>query len=162
MSCGSLSVLSVERIDDFHLVRCVHDDDVPAGCRSCSENDLILLTRQPLQNSSHDVHMVGKVERREKDIKRRTSMLVIRFYLQNGSRLNRARKLLIERSKWYVSRIMSITPQLREFQALSSINNIPLLPIILNPVSHPFGHYEPKKGDLSKLPQPLRRVIKSS
>ncbi|KAL7180670.1 hypothetical protein ACSBR1_043789 [Camellia fascicularis] len=162
MSCGSLSVLSVERIDDFHLVRCVHNDDVPAGCRSCSENDLILLTRQPLQHSAHDVHMVGKVERREKDLKRRTSMLVIRFYLQNGSRLNRARKLLIERSKWYVSRIMSITPQLREFQALSSINNIPLLPIILNPVSHPFGHYEPKKGDLSKLPQPLQRVIKSS
>lgn len=61
MCCGTLSVLSVERIDDFHLVRCIHDDSDPAGSRSFSENDLILLTRQLLKVSSHDVHMVGKV-----------------------------------------------------------------------------------------------------
>lgn len=61
MCCGTLSVLSVERIDDFHLVRCIHDDSDPAGSRSFSENDLILLTRQSLKVSLHDVHMVGKV-----------------------------------------------------------------------------------------------------
>lgn len=61
MCCGTLSVLSVERIDDFHLVRCIHDDSDSAGSRSFSENDLILLTRQLLKVSSHDVHMVGKV-----------------------------------------------------------------------------------------------------
>lgn len=63
MSCGSLSVMSVERIDDFHFIRCVHEDVDSAGSKSCSENDLILLTRQPLRNSSHDIHMVGKVNR---------------------------------------------------------------------------------------------------
>ncbi|XP_058227710.1 uncharacterized protein LOC131336079 isoform X2 [Rhododendron vialii] len=163
MCCGTLSVLSVERIDDFHLVRCIHDDSDSAGSRSFSEHDLILLTRQLLKVSSHDVHMVGKVERHQKDYKRRSSILVIRFYLQNGSsRLNRARKLLIDRSKWHVARIMSITSQLREFQALSSINGIPLLPIILNPINHSFGHHESRKGDLSRLPQPLQRVLKSS
>ena len=61
MCCGSASVLSVERIDDFHLVRCVHDGSDSAAYRTFSENDLVLLTRQPLQNSSHEVHMVGKV-----------------------------------------------------------------------------------------------------
>ncbi|KAH7865286.1 hypothetical protein Vadar_004656 [Vaccinium darrowii] len=163
MCCGTLSVLSVERIDDFHLVRCIHDDSDPAGSRSFSENDLILLTRQSLKVSLHDVHMVGKVERRHIDNKRRSSILVIRFYLQNGSsRLNRARKLLIDRSKWHVAHIMSITSQLREFQALSSINGIPLLPIILNPINHSFGHHESRKGDLSKLPQPLQHILKSS
>ncbi|KAA8541523.1 hypothetical protein F0562_022675 [Nyssa sinensis] len=163
MCCGSLSVVSVERIDDFLLVRCTHDDGDSAGSRSCSENDLVLLTRQPLQNSSHDVHMVGKVERRQIDNKRRLSILVIRFYLQNGSsRLNRARKLLIERSKWYVSRVINITPQLREFQALSSIKDIPLLPIILNPITHHLGNYECRKEDLCKLSQPLQRILKSS
>uniref|UniRef100_F6GYM0 Helicase SEN1 beta-barrel domain-containing protein n=1 Tax=Vitis vinifera TaxID=29760 RepID=F6GYM0_VITVI len=60
MCCGSASVLSVERIDDFHLVRCVHDGSDSAAYRTFSENDLVLLTRQPLQNSSHEVHMVGK------------------------------------------------------------------------------------------------------
>lgn len=58
---GSLSVLSVERIDDFHVVRFVQDDDHSPGSRSLMENDLILLTRQPLQNSTSDIHSVGKV-----------------------------------------------------------------------------------------------------
>lgn len=59
--CGSLSVLSVERIDDFHVVRFVQDENESPGSKSLLENDLILLTRQPLQNSVSDVHTVGKV-----------------------------------------------------------------------------------------------------
>lgn len=61
LSCGSLSVLSVERIDDFHVVRFVQDEDHSPGSRSLLENDLILLTRQPLQKSTSDIHTVGKV-----------------------------------------------------------------------------------------------------
>lgn len=61
LCCGSLSVLSVERIDDFHVVRFVQDENESPGSRSLMENDLILLTRQPLQNSISDIHTVGKV-----------------------------------------------------------------------------------------------------
>lgn len=61
MYFGVLSVLSVERVDDFHLARFSHDDNDSAASRSFSENDLVLLTKEPLQKSSHDVHMVGKV-----------------------------------------------------------------------------------------------------
>ena len=62
MCYGGISVLSVERIDDFHMVRCVHDEAESSGSRSFLENDLILLTRQPLPRSSHgNIHMVGKV-----------------------------------------------------------------------------------------------------
>lgn len=57
---------------------------------------------------------------------------------------------------------MSITPQLREFQALSSIREIPLLPIILNPVNYHSGQYESETQNLSKLPQNLEQMIKSS
>lgn len=57
---------------------------------------------------------------------------------------------------------MSITPQLREFQALSSIREIPLLPIILNPVNYPCGQYESETENLSKLSQPLQQIFKSS
>ncbi|KAL8043652.1 hypothetical protein ABFX02_09G128046 [Erythranthe guttata] len=162
MCSGSLSVLSVERIDDFHVVRFVHDENESNGSKSLSENDLILLTRQPMRDSLSDVHTVGKVERREKDSKRRLNILAIRLYLQGCSRLSQARKHLTERSKWYVSRIMSITPQLREFQALSSIREIPVLPIILNPVNHPCGQYKSKTENLSKLSQPLQQILKSS
>ncbi|KAL8253502.1 hypothetical protein R6Q59_037195 [Mikania micrantha] len=161
MSCGSLSVMSVERVDDFHVVRCVHDDRDLEGSRTCVENDLILLTRQPFEKSSHEVHMVGKVERCEKDNKRRSSILMIKLYLQNGcSRLNRAKKLLMERSKWYIYRIMSITSQLREFQALSSLHSIPLLPVILNPNNQPKVFRS--RMDLSRLSQPLQQILKLS
>ncbi|CAA0829521.1 P-loop containing nucleoside triphosphate hydrolases superfamily protein [Striga hermonthica] len=160
MCFGSLSVLSVERIDEFHVVRFVHDESGSTASKSLLENDLILLTKQPLRNSVVDVHTVGKVERREKDNKKRLNILAVRLYLQGCSRLDRARKFLTERSKWYVSRIMSITPQLREFQALSSIKEIPLLPIILNPANHACG--ESKVGNLSKLSQSLQQIFRTS
>ncbi|XP_027122644.1 uncharacterized protein [Coffea arabica] len=163
MCYGGISVLSVERIDDFHMVRCVHDEAESSGSRSFLENDLILLTRQPLPRSFHgDIHVVGKVEKREIDIKRRSSVLVLRLYLQNGSsRLNRARKFLVERSKWCISHIMSITPQLREFQALSSLREIPLLPVILNPACH-TGVNNSRRENLGRLSQPLQQVLRSS
>ncbi|GAB2293091.1 hypothetical protein Dimus_038244 [Dionaea muscipula] len=162
MSCGSLSVVSVERVDDFHLVRCVHDDRDLSLTNSCLENDLVLLTKQPLQNSAHHIHMIGKVERREKDHKKRLNILVIRLYFRNGcSRHNRVRKLLLERSKWFLSRIMSITPQLREFQALSSVKTIPALPVILRPTHHSQAHNKSRKVDLGKLSGPMQQVLKS-
>ncbi|KAL3835347.1 hypothetical protein ACJIZ3_010083 [Penstemon smallii] len=162
LCCGSLSVLSVEKIDDFHVVRFVHDENKSTGLKSLLENDLILLTRQPLQNSVCEIHAVGKVERREKDNKRRLNILSIRLYLKGCSRLNRARTLLTERSKWYISRLMSITPQLREFQALSSIKEIPLLPIILNPVNQPRRQHKPRTANLGKMSQPLQQLFNSS
>ncbi|RZB62240.1 Helicase SEN1 isoform B [Glycine soja] len=163
MFYGILSVMSVERIDDFHLVRFVHDDGDSTKCRSFSENDFLLLTKDPPQKSSHDVHMVGKVERREKDNKRGSSIILIRFYFQNGSsRLNQARRNLTERSKWNACRIMNITPQIREFHALSSIKDIPLLSLILNPVNNSFCVNECKDVDLNNLCQSLQQTLRSS
>lgn len=103
-----------------------------------------------------------QVERRDKESKKMLNIIAIRLYMQGCPRLNRARKLLTERSKWYVNRIMNITPQLREFQALSSIREIPLLPVILNPVNQPCCRYESRTGNFSKLSQPMRQIIKSS
>ncbi|XP_027341942.1 uncharacterized protein LOC113854861 isoform X2 [Abrus precatorius] len=163
MFYGILSVMSVERIDDFHLVRFVHDDGDSKACRSFSENDFLLLTKDPPRKSSHDVHMVGKVERREKDNKRSLSIIQIRFYFQNGSsRLNQARRNLTERSKWHACRIMSITPQIREFHALASIKYIPLLPLILNPVKDSFCLNDCKEVDLNHLCQSLQQTLRSS
>lgn len=163
MYYGSLSVLSVERIDDFHLVRFVHDESDSTSSRSFSDNDLLLLTKEAPENASHDVHMVGKVERRERENKRRSSILLIRFYFLNGSsRLNQARRQLVDRSKWHASRIMSITPQLREFQALSSIKDIPILSAILKPVNDSLCNNESRELGLSNLSQPLQQTLKSS
>ncbi|XP_028791064.1 helicase SEN1-like, partial [Neltuma alba] len=163
MISGKLSVMSVERVDDFHLVRFIHDNSDSAESKSFSENDLVLLTKDPPQKSSHDVHMVGKVERCERGNKRSLTILLIRFYFQNGSsRLNQARRALTERSKWHACRIMSIISQIREFNALSSVKGIPLLPLILNPLNDSCHHNEFKEVDLSKLPQPLQKTFRSS
>ncbi|KAL1829332.1 hypothetical protein ACET3Z_007744 [Daucus carota] len=163
MRCGSLSVLSIERVDVFHIIRGVCDEIDSCGPNSCVENDLILLTKQQLQNGYRDVHIIGKVERLEKDNKRRSNTLIIRLYLQNGnSRLDRARKLLLVRSKWFINRLLSITPQLREFQALSSIKNIPLLPIILNPINCRNNLGESRKRYSTPLSQPLQQILKAS
>lgn len=100
---------------------------------------------------------------RERDNKRRMIILLVRFYFQNGSsRLNQARRQLIDRSKWHASRIMSITPQLREFQALSSIKDIPLLPVILRPTKDTTRATESKEVKLGKLSQPLQQKLVSS
>lgn len=102
------------------------------------------------------------MERREIDNKRKLNIVVIRLYLQNGcSRLNQARKFLFERSKWCISHLLSITPQIREFQALSSIKEIPLLPVILNPKNHPYDCHSSARENLSKLSQPLQHVLQS-
>lgn len=163
MYLGRISVLSVERVDEFHLVRFAYDDNDSVASKNFAENDLILLTKELPQKSPQGAHMVGKVDRRERDNKRKMNLLIIRFYLLNGSsRLHQARKNLIERSKWHASRIMSITPQLREFQALSSIKDIPIAPTILNPETSSIPHDESKVVDLSKLSRPLQQILKSS
>lgn len=57
---------------------------------------------------------------------------------------------------------MNITSQLREFQALSLIKDIPLLPIILKPVNDSLDSNVSNEVDLSKLSLPLERILKSS
>ncbi|KAM0943249.1 putative DNA helicase [Dioscorea sansibarensis] len=163
MWCCKFSVLSVEKIDDFHLVRGCPDDSEPAASGGCSENDLVLLTKEPLKSSVQQIHVLGKVERREKCNKSRSIALVIRFYLPSGSsRLIKVKTLLMERSKWTLTRIMSITPQLREFQALSSLHDIPILLTIIDPVSCSSAYSDVKKADLSKLSQSLQNTLRSS
>ncbi|KAL1224181.1 putative helicase MAGATAMA 3 [Cardamine amara subsp. amara] len=160
---GVLSVLSIERVDDFHFVRFMQDENDGSNSKSFSENDLVLFTKEHPENSSVGVNMMGKVEGREWDDKKRSSILNVRLFLQNASsRLNQARRNLLERSQWHASRILNATSQIREFQALSSIKDIPVLPVILSPMSDSNYDSEVKRSDLRSLPQPLQQILKSS
>jgi len=51
---------------------------------------------------------------------------------------------------------------MREFHALSSIKDIPLLPIILNPVNNSFCFNECKEVDLNNLCQSLQQTLRST
>lgn len=57
---------------------------------------------------------------------------------------------------------MSITPQLREFQALSSIKHVPILKIILDPTNNSRGMNEVKPSHLGKLSRPLRQMLEAT
>ncbi|CAL5082162.1 unnamed protein product [Urochloa decumbens] len=160
MMCGCISILSVERVDEFHIVRARPENSQSIKFKGCMENDLILLTKDPLKNLEQQVHVLGKVERRESD-KNKALIFVIKFFLSsNNARLNKVKRLLVERSKWILNRVMSMTPQIREFSALSSLNDIPVLPAILNPVS--CSDHKSGKVHLDRLAHPLRKVLKSS
>lgn len=102
------------------------------------------------------------MDRRESD-KNKALIIVIKFFLSNEiPRLNKVKRLLVERSKWFLNRVLSMTPQLREFSALSSLNDIPVLPVILNPVSCTPTNHESVKVYLDKLSHPMRKVLKSA
>lgn len=58
---GVLSVLSIERVDDFHFVRFMQDENDGSNSKSFSENDLVLFTKEHPENSNVGVNMMGKV-----------------------------------------------------------------------------------------------------
>ncbi|TVU10094.1 hypothetical protein EJB05_43602 [Eragrostis curvula] len=162
MICGCISILSVERVDEFIIVRGRPENSESIKFKGCIENDLILLTKDPLKTSGQQVHVLGKVERREND-KNKKLIFVIKFFLSNdNARLNKVKRLLVERSKWFLNRVMSMTPQIREFSALSSLNDIPVLPAILNPVSWAASYHDSGNVYLDKLSHPMLEVLKLS
>lgn len=62
MVCGSFCVLSVERVDEFLVVRGRPDErEFIRNQGGCLENDLILLTKEPFKNAKQPVHVLGKV-----------------------------------------------------------------------------------------------------
>jgi hypothetical protein len=61
MICGCISILSVERVDDFLIVRGRPENSESIKFKSCTENDLIFLTKDPLKTSEQQVHVLGKV-----------------------------------------------------------------------------------------------------
>ncbi|ONM56016.1 P-loop containing nucleoside triphosphate hydrolase superfamily protein [Zea mays] len=162
MMCGCVSILAVERVDDFLIVRARPEHSQSIKFRGCTENDLVLLTKDPLKNQGQQVHVLGKVERRESD-KNKALIFVMKFFLSSdNARLNKVKRFLVERSKWFLNRVMSMTPQIREFSALSSLHDIPVLPAILNPVSCAASHHNSGKVYLDRLALPMRKALESS
>ncbi|KAJ1700232.1 hypothetical protein LUZ63_000011 [Rhynchospora breviuscula] len=164
MVCGSFCVLSVERVDEFLVVRGRPDEkEFLKNQGGCLESDLILLTKEPFKNTEQSVHVLGLVERREKGDKNQSIILVIRLLISNEvARFNKVRKFLIVRSKWFLNRVFNLTPQKREFQALSSLHDIPIMPAILNPLIEPVSSAGFLKAKLDRLGGPIKSFLTTS
>lgn len=61
MPTGVLRLMSLEKVDDFDIGRFTAEAGADGPARACFENDLLLLSRQPLQNGTQAVHIIGKV-----------------------------------------------------------------------------------------------------
>nr|CAB3453834.1 unnamed protein product [Digitaria exilis] len=117
MTCGCISILSVERVDEFLILRARPENSQSIKFKGCMENDLILLTKDPLKNQEQQVHVLGKVERRETD-KNKALIFVIKFFLSSdNARLNKVKRLLVERSTGKTRTIVAIVSALLSLDA---------------------------------------------
>nr|CAB3457460.1 unnamed protein product [Digitaria exilis] len=117
MTCGCISILSVERVDEFLILRARPENSQSIKFKGCMENDLILLTKDPLKNQEQQVHVLGKVERRESD-KNKALIFVIKFFLSSDNvRLHKVKRLLVERSTGKTRTIVAIVSALLSLHA---------------------------------------------
>nr|XP_024386396.1 uncharacterized protein LOC112287553 isoform X3 [Physcomitrium patens]XP_024386398.1 uncharacterized protein LOC112287553 isoform X3 [Physcomitrium patens] len=134
-TCSVLRLMSLERVDEFQIGRFLADVGEDAA-RTWTESDLLLLTRYRLQiNEPQSCHILAKVDRKpEREFRGTTTTIVLKLCMPLGnSRLQNAKKYLVVRSKWHLTRVMNLSTQLREFQALSAIGNLPLSRLVLCP-----------------------------
>ncbi|GBG87750.1 hypothetical protein CBR_g45904 [Chara braunii] len=156
---GVLRLMSLEKVDDFWVGRFMGEPGSDAVLRSCFEHDLLLLVRQAGAGSGPPPHMLAKVEKRDRDSKMRGVILHLRFYLPaSNERLVKARSSLRDNSKWETTKLLSLISNIREFQALSSIENLPFLDVILRPCPE-HGQTVARELCLGALPQPLRERL---
>ncbi|KAG6555775.1 hypothetical protein Mapa_003016 [Marchantia paleacea] len=96
---GVVRLMSLERVDDFQLGRFMAEAGSDAAPRSCAENDLILLSRQPMSVGQQSCHLLAKVESRERESKSRATILLMKIYINmSDPRLTKAKRLLVDRT----------------------------------------------------------------
>lgn len=97
-----------------------------------------------------------QVDRKEREFRGSATTILLKLCMPQGnSRLQSARKYLVSRSKWHMTRVMSLSSQIREFQALSAVGNFPLLQTILCSSKHSLGNKNVKVDDLKGLTSDL-------
>ncbi|KAG0553297.1 hypothetical protein KC19_12G000100 [Ceratodon purpureus] len=145
-TCAVLRLMSLERVDDFQIGRFLADGGEDA-VRNWKENDLLLLTRYRLEpKEPQSCHLLAKVDRKERGFKGTATTFLVKVCMPHGnSRLQNAKKHLLIRSKWHMTKVMNMVSQIREFQALSAVGNFPLLQTILG-TSIPERHLPGKNG----------------
>lgn len=86
------------------------------------------------------------MDRKEKEFRGTPTTFLLKLCMPHGnSRLQNAKRYLVIRSKWHITKVMNLATQVREFQALSAVGNFPLLQTILC-TSLPGKHWLDKSG----------------
>eukprot|EP00898_Chlorokybus_atmophyticus_P002657 jgi/Chlat1/3392/Chrsp23S03726 len=150
--------LALDKVDVFHVARMkVEEGSVAEGVRGVSENDLVLLGKPAHKGSSggtqYKMHMLGMVMKRVRDSGERGLVLQLRLCLAGSQRAMELKAALLDKSTWKIHRVLSLTPQLREFQALSGVAAIPIVDALLHPKHGQIRlTREAQKDHLSSIP----------
>eukprot|EP00850_Spirogloea_muscicola_P009645 SM000054S18131 [mRNA] locus=s54:712649:726066:+ [translate_table: standard] len=166
-----LRLMSLERVDDFQMGRFRPDaGPADAAARQCSESDLLLLSKLAIPaggppGPAGSTHLLALVDRKDSEGGHtRATILQLRLFLPSDSgRLTVVGRQMVDRSKWHAVRLISLTPQVREFQALAALHVLPLASLILG-MPRGVGQ-ERRPGShgkrLEELPEGLRSRLQA-
>eukprot|EP00850_Spirogloea_muscicola_P007996 SM000041S15555 [mRNA] locus=s41:680126:694929:- [translate_table: standard] len=166
-----IRLMSLERVDDFQMGRFRADaGPADAAARQCSESDLLLLSKLPIPaggppGPAGSTHLLALVDRKDSEGGHtRATILQLRLFLPSDSgRLTVVGRQMVDRSKWHAVRLISLTPQIREFQALAALHVLPLASLILGT---PRGAKQERRPGsygkrLEELPEGLRSRLQA-
>ncbi|KAJ3676832.1 hypothetical protein LUZ60_002556 [Juncus effusus] len=153
---GKVSIVSVERIDGFLQIRARPDEKANLRIRGACVDDLVLVTEKEFEKypDAQFSCFFGYVKGKEKD-KSKPPDVTIRFPIPLTP--STASPLRANRTKWHLTRVFNLTPQVREFQSLSSLHHVPVLPSILNPLAND-DNCDDKDG-FGGVKGPMRRML---
>ncbi|KAG0595283.1 hypothetical protein M758_UG155500 [Ceratodon purpureus] len=120
----------IEVIDghsDVLYIRLRQDHGYMDTCQICSSKrslfSSLLLTRYRLEpKEPQSCHVLAKVNRKDRGFKGTATTFLVEVCMPHGnSRLQNAKKHLLIRSKWHLTKVMNMVSQIQEFQALSAV-----------------------------------------
>eukprot|EP00741_Cyanophora_paradoxa_P002945 tig00000655_g2858.t1 len=146
--CKSQIVRAKEEADEPHLLRLASAEKVQAFVyarfevpweseQKFANNDLVLVSREE-PGKVQKVHVIGLVESEA------SQLLELRLFLRhNDERCRAVAASLAFNSLWYVTRLANMVTINREYQSLHAIRELPLGPLILDPVAVPTSASAP-------------------
>ncbi|KAJ3097927.1 DEAD-box type RNA helicase [Phlyctochytrium planicorne] len=137
-------VVTIMQVDDFFDVKFGLSSDIARRYR-VSENDVLYL--EPETSRTNVPPFIG--EARAVTSKREETSITVRFYLKGRQQ---HRHMFHVDTKWLILRLFSLTTTIREYDALISLNKLPLKDDILNPLLHDIPQ------DLSVDPEKVRKM----
>ncbi|KAJ3345028.1 DEAD-box type RNA helicase [Entophlyctis luteolus] len=132
-------------IDEFHDVTFVQPFEDSKN--KIMESDLVYLTQAGTTHKSKDrKSCLGKVQKMF--VRKGEATYIVRVFLKNQHMLV---PLLFENSKWAALSLFSLTPSLREYEALLLLPKAALAPEIVQPLFR--KKFVPKEGSVEKMMQ---------
>lgn len=141
--------------------------------REMRADELVLLTKKAPPAAAKSLkapplHVIAHVERADRSAGRTELVAVVNIQSgdpgKDGKRLQDLATLLLPRTTWHATRIMSWTPHCRQFKALCALHKLParLREQLLQPKAHRSSVATASALQHSGLPAPLQTALRAA